>query len=50
MIEMEPSDAVMVRGPLDLKVIEKVPDPLVSVADAGRTALESLELILTVPV
>jgi hypothetical protein len=49
-IEMVPSDAVMVRDPFDLNAIEKVPDPLVRVADDGRTALESFELILTVPV
>ena len=47
--EREPSDAVRVREPAVLSVIEKDPTPLVSIADAGRVAFESLEVIATVP-
>ena len=47
--EREPSDAVRVREPAVLRVMLKDPTPLVSDADEGRVALESLEEIATVP-
>ena len=43
------SVAVIVWFPAVMSVALKTPDPLVSVALAGRTALESLLLKLTVP-
>ena len=44
------SVAVMVRGPVVLRVTENVPVPLVSVEFAGSTAAPSLEVKWTVPV
>jgi hypothetical protein len=48
--ERLPSDAVRVLDPAVFKVIEKVPTPFTSVAEAGRVATESDEVIATVPV
>ena len=45
-----PSSAVMVFAPAVLSVVEKVPTPLVRVAEAGSPAAESLEVMETVPV
>ena len=45
-----PSSAEMVLAPAVLSVVEKVPTPLVRVAEAGSPAAESLEEMETVPV
>ena len=47
--ESVPSDAVRVREPAVLRVELKEPTPLVRVADEGSVALESLEVMATVP-
>jgi hypothetical protein len=48
--ERDPSDAVRVLDPAVLRVSEKVPTPFKRLAEAGRVAAESEDVIATVPV